>query len=52
MIATTRARKDWAEVKPTGRGIELTPSGPCVKRIALMRTTVSICWKEMVTIAR
>ena len=52
MIATTRDRKDWPEVKPAGRGIELTPSGPWVKPIALVRTTVKICWNEMVTIAR
>ena len=42
-MATTRARKDWPEAKPAGRGMELTPSGPWVNPIALVRTTVKIC---------
>ena len=29
-----------------------TPSGPCVSQIALIMMSVTICWNEIVTIAR
>ena len=39
-------------VNRAGRGMARTPSGPLVTGIQLIRTSVTICWKEIVTMAR
>ena len=41
--------RDWNR---SGRPMRDTPSGPWVSQIVLIMTSVTICWNEIVTIAR